>query len=72
MNDDFKVFMVMARDPHTRTAVLEPYSRTLCTEYEGYGVRRVPYFKGTELGTEYGYFFDDRVQRVRSTKSTVL
>ena len=61
------VFNLTTRDPHTRTTVLEPYSRTLCTEYEGYGVRRLPYFKGTELGTEYGYFFDEGYRTFKGT-----
>ena len=37
---------------------------------EGYGVRRVPYFKGTTFSTEYGDFFEYVVQGVRGTKST--
>ena len=61
-----------ARDPQTRMAVLEPYSRTLCTDYEWYGVRRVPYFKGTTFITEYGDFFENEVQGVRRVRKYVL
>ena len=40
------------------------------TEYEEYGVRRVPYFKGTEFGTGYGDISEYGVRGVRGTKST--
>ena len=42
------------------------------TEYGGYGVRWVPYSKGTKKGTGYGNFSEYRVRRVRGTKGTVL
>ena len=43
--------MVGTRDAHTRTIVLAPYSRTLRTKYEKYGVRGT---KSTVL-VRYGF-----------------
>ena len=60
------------RDAHTRTFVLAPYSRTLRSEYEKYGVQRVSYPKSTDWSTGYGNFCQNGVRRVRGTKSTVL
>ena len=41
----------------------------LSTEY---GIRRVPYFKGTKSGTGYGDFQKYGVRGVRGTKGTVF
>ena len=65
-------YNVTTKDAHTRTFVLAPYSRTLRTEYEKYGVQRVSYPKSTDWSTGYGNFCQNGVRRVRGTKSTVL
>ena len=48
-NND-KIFVVVNRDAHTRTFVLAPYSRTLRTEYEKYGVQRAYNFSTGSTG----------------------
>ena len=63
------VLSIQTRDAHTRTLVLAPYSRTLRTEHEKYGVQ--PYSWGTNFSTGYGHFHQHGVRGVRRVRKFV-
>ena len=56
VNSTISNHLTQNRDAHTRTVVLAPYFRTLCTNYMEYGVRRPSYLGSTDFSTGSGHF----------------